>query len=60
MTKCDFCTYLEPMKGCYWSNQSFREDNCEQTIKRMEAALASIGTANQFIPVLFQDKERKE
>lgn len=60
MTKCDFCTYLEPMKGCYWINHSSREDDCERAIKRMEAALAAIGTANQFMPMLFQDKERKE
>lgn len=60
MTKCDFCTYLEPMKGCYWSNFSLREAECEKAIKRMEAALTTIGTANQFMPMFFQEKERKE
>ena len=60
MTKCDFCIYLEPMKGCYWANQSLREDECERAIKRMEKALTTIGTANQFMPMFFQDKERKE
>lgn len=60
MTKCDFCVYLEPTKGCYWANQSLRENDCERAIKRMEKALATIGTANQFMPMFFQDKERKE
>lgn len=60
MTKCDFCKYFEPMEGCYWANHSSREDECERAIKRMEAALAAIGTANQFMPMFFQEKERKE
>lgn len=60
MTKCDFCTYLEPMKGCYWINLSSREEDCERAIKRMEAALASIGTAGQFISMTSQDKGVRE
>lgn len=60
MNKCDFCIYLEPMKGCYWANFSLRETECEKAIKRMEAALAALGTAHPFIPMLFQDKEREE
>lgn len=60
MTKCDFCIYFEPMKGCYWEFQDNREKRCEIAIQRLEAALASIGTANQFMPMFFQDKERKE
>lgn len=60
MTKCDFCIYSEPLEGCYWVSQSLREDNCEIAIKRMEAALTSIGTAGQFISMTFQDKGVRE
>lgn len=58
MTKCDFCIYFNPTKGCYWVDQSSRADDCERAIERMEVALASIGTANQFMPMFFRDKER--
>ena len=60
MTKCDFCKYFEPTQGCHWAAFSLREDNCETAIKRMEAALASIGTAVQFMPMTFQDKGVRE
>lgn len=61
MTKCDFCIYFNPTKGCYWVDQSSREDDCERAIERMEAALAAIGTANLIIPSedsLYIDKRK--
>ena len=60
MTKCDFCKYFEPIEGCYWAAYSSREEDCEIAIRRMEAALASIGTTGQFMPMTFQDKGVRE
>jgi hypothetical protein len=60
MTKCDFCIYFEPMKGCYWDFQDNRKKKCEIAIQRLEKALTTIGTVNMLRPMFFQEKERKE
>jgi hypothetical protein len=38
MTKCDFCTYYDPKKGCWWSSLA-RQSSCEEAIKKMTKAL---------------------
>lgn len=42
MTKCDFCTKSSPQGKCYWSIQSFRENDCRKAIELMTQALQGI------------------
>ena len=38
MTKCDFCTYYDPKRGCWWTTL-LRQSSCEEAIQKMTKAL---------------------